>query len=127
MAYSMIAFCLAAVMTGFSPNVVFFALVGLFMSITVTWWNVLLMSTYHQIIPNELFGRIHGTRRTLVWGLMPIGSLLGGFIATFGLRMPYFIAGGVALLIALLGFSFTLGLKRLIQDDSSSSGETNSN
>jgi hypothetical protein len=114
-------------MTGFSPNVVFFTLVGLFMSVTVTWWNVLLMSTYHQIIPNELFGRIHGTRRTLVWGLMPIGSLLGGLLASFGLRMPYFIAGGVALLIALLGFSFTLGLKRLIQDDSSNSGETKSN
>ena len=114
MAYSMISFCLAAVVTGLSPNVLVFALVGLGMSVTVTWWNVLLMSTYHQIIPNELFGRIHGTRRTLVWGLMPIGSLLGGFIASFGLRMPYFIAGGVALFIALVGFRFTIGLKRLI-------------
>ena len=114
MAYSMISFCLAAVVTGLSPNMFVFALVGLWMSVTVTWWNVLLMSTYHQIIPNELFGRIHGTRRTLVWGLMPIGSLLGGFIASFGLRMPYFIAGGVALFIALVGFRFTIGLKRLI-------------
>lgn len=114
MAYSMISFCLAAVVTGLSLNMFVFALVGLWMSVTVTWWNVLLMSTYHQIIPNELFGRIHGTRRTLVWGLMPIGSLLGGFIASFGLRMPYFIAGGVALLIALVGFRFTIGLKRLI-------------
>jgi MFS family permease len=114
MAYSMIAFCLAAVLTGFSPNVIYFALVGLFMSVTVTWWNVLLMSTYHQIIPNELFGRIHGTRRTLVWGLMPIGSLLGGLIAQSGLRMPYFIAGGIALAIAILGFRFTTSLKSLI-------------
>jgi MFS family permease len=114
MAYSMIAFCSAAVATGLSPNVFVFALIGLFMSITVTWWNVLLMSTYHQIIPNELFGRIHGTRRTLVWGLMPIGSLLGGFIAQFGLRVPYFIAGGVALLIAFVGFRFTVGLKSLL-------------
>lgn len=108
MAYSMISFCLAAVVTGLSPNVYVFALVGLFMSVTVTWWNVLLMSTYHQIIPNELFGRIHGTRRTLVWGLMPIGSLLGGFIAQFGLRMPYLTAGTVALVVALMNFSFIL-------------------
>ena len=115
MAYSMVAFCLAAVLTGLSPNVFVFALVGLLMSVTVTWWNVLLMSTYHQIIPNELFGRIHGTRRTLVWGLMPIGSLLGGFIAQYGLRMPYFIAGGVALIIAVLGFRFTTGLTRLLE------------
>jgi len=115
MAYSMIAFCFAAVLTGLSPNVFVFALVGLLVSVTVTWWNVLLMSTYHQIIPNELFGRIHGTRRTLVWGLMPIGSLLGGFIAQYGLRMPYFIAGGVALIIAVLGFRFTVGLSRLLE------------
>lgn len=115
MAYSMIAFCFAAVLTGLSPNVFVFALVGLLVSVTVTWWNILLMSTYHQIIPNELFGRIHGTRRTLVWGLMPIGSLLGGFIAQYGLRMPYFIAGGVALIIAVLGFRFTTGLSRLLK------------
>jgi MFS family permease len=115
MAYSMIAFCLAAVLTGLSPNVFVFALVGLLMSVTVTWWNVLLMSTYHQIIPNALFGRIHGTRRTLVWGLMPIGSLLGGFIAQYGLRMPYFIAGGVALIIAFFGFRFTTRLTRLLK------------
>jgi MFS family permease len=115
MAYSMVAFCLAAVLTGLSPNVFVFALVGLLMSVTVTWWNVLLMSTYHQIIPNELFGRIHGTRRTLVWGLMPIGSLLGGFIAQYGLRMPYFIAGGAALVIAFFGFRFTAGLSRLLK------------
>jgi MFS family permease len=115
MAYSMISFCLAAIVTGLSPNVFVFALVGLWMSVTVTWWNVLLMSTYHQIIPNELFGRIHGTRRTLVWGLMPIGSLLGGFIASFGLRMPYFIAGGAALAVAMVGFRFVVGLKELIK------------
>ena len=116
MAFSMIAFCLAEVLTGFSPNVFVFALIGLLMSVTVTWWNVLLMSTYHQIIPNELFGRIHGTRRTLVWGLMPIGSLLGGLIASFGLRMPYFIAGGIALLIAFIGFRFVVGLNSLIKE-----------
>jgi MFS family permease len=115
MAYSMIAFCLAAVLTGLSPNVFVFTLVGLLVSVTVTWWNILLMSTYHQIIPNELFGRIHGTRRTLVWGLMPVGSLLGGFIAQYGLRMPYFIAGGVALIIAVFGFRFTTGLSRLLK------------
>lgn len=116
MAYSMIAFCLAEFLTGFSPNVLVFALIGLLMSVTVTWWNLLLMSTYHQIIPNELFGRIHGTRRTLVWGLMPIGSLLGGLIASFGLRLPYFIAGGIALLIAFIGFRFIVGLNSLIEE-----------
>jgi hypothetical protein len=46
---------------------------------------------------------------------MPIGSLLGGFIASFGLRMPYFIAGGAALAVAMVGFRFVVGLKELIK------------
>jgi hypothetical protein len=45
---------------------------------------------------------------------MPIGSLLGGFIAQFGLRMPYFIAGGAATIIAFVGFRFITGLTRLL-------------
>jgi hypothetical protein len=47
---------------------------------------------------------------------MPIGSLLGGFIASFGLRMPYFIAGGVALLIAVLSVRFVIKLDSLIKE-----------
>jgi hypothetical protein len=47
---------------------------------------------------------------------MPIGSLLGGFIAQFGLRMPYFIAGGIALLIAVVSFKFIIRLSGLIRE-----------
>jgi hypothetical protein len=43
---------------------------------------------------------------------------LGGFIASFGLRLPYLIAGGAALVIAFLGFRFTLGLSKLIKQSS---------
>jgi hypothetical protein len=48
---------------------------------------------------------------------MPIGSLLGGLIAQYGLRMPYFIAGGVALIIAVLGFRFTTRLTHLLKPE----------
>lgn len=59
----------------------------------------------------EVFGRIHGTRRTLVWGLMPIGSLLGGVVASIDLRLP-FIAGGIACtVLAILGFKFVVNLE----------------
>ena len=77
-------------------------------------WNILLMSTYHQIIPNELFGRIHGTRRTLVWGLMPFGNLLGGVLATIDLRAPMLIGGGLAAFVALLGVPFVRSLSKLV-------------
>lgn len=113
MAFAIVTSSAVTVATGLSPTVYFFVAFGLVNSITITWWNILLMSSYHQIIPNELFGRIHGTRRTLVWGMMPIGSLMGGVIAQFGLRMPYLVAGSIALFVAILGIRFIISLKNL--------------
>jgi hypothetical protein len=78
------------------------------------------MSTYHQIIPNELFGRIHGTRRTLVWGLMPIGSMLGGVLALIDLRAPMIICGALGALIALLGAPFIRSLSKLLPEQNAS-------
>jgi MFS family permease len=111
MAWSIFLSSLLVVIQGFSPNYwVAAALIGVG-SMVITGWNILLMSTYHQIIPGELFGRIHGTRRTLVWGLMPIGSLLGGVLASIDLRLP-FIAGGIACsVLALWGFRFIVNLE----------------
>jgi MFS family permease len=114
MAFAIVTSSAITVATGLSPTVYFFVAFGLINAITITWWNILLMSSYHQIIPNELFGRIHGTRRTLVWGMMPIGSIAGGVIAQFGLRMPYLIAGSISLLIAVIGIKFIISLKNLL-------------
>jgi hypothetical protein len=66
------------------------------------------MSTYQSIIPNEIYGRIHGTRRTLVWGMMPIGSVLGGVLASYGLRTPLYVGGLIATLIAISSIKFFL-------------------
>jgi MFS family permease len=111
MAWSLLLSGVLVVIQGFSPNyVVAAALMGVG-SMAITGWNILLMSTYHQIIPGELFGRIHGTRRTLVWGLMPVGALLGGVLASIDLRLP-FIAGGIACsVLALWGFRFVVNLE----------------
>lgn len=105
---------LLVVLQGLSPN--YWVLAGLLLvgSLVITTWNILLMSTYHQIIPTHLFGRIHGTRRTLVWGLMPIGSLVGGALATIDLRMPFFVGGSICFVIAVSGFKFIRNLKVLI-------------
>jgi len=63
---------------GLSPNAYFFVVVSVLIGFTISVWNILLMSLYQSLIPPELYGRIHGARRTIVWGLMPIGALLGG-------------------------------------------------
>ena len=111
MAWSILISSVLVVIQGFSPN--YWVLTALVTSGTmvITAWNILLMSSYHQIIPRELFGRIHGTRRTLVWGMMPIGSLLGGLVASIDLRLP-FIAGGLACtILAIWGFRFIINLE----------------
>ncbi|MEY4990276.1 MAG: hypothetical protein RIS08_502 [Actinomycetota bacterium] len=116
MAWSMALSSLLVILQGFSPNYIVLAILVTAGTAIITMWNVLLMATYHQIIPTELFGRIHGTRRTLVWGLMPIGSLLGGLIATIDLRMPFFVGGAICFILALVGFRFIVSLKTLIAE-----------
>lgn len=91
---------------GLSPNIYIFIALSSVGSFVITNWNILLMATYQDVIPGHLFGRIHGTRRTLVWGLMPFGSLLGGFIAKGGLRLPLIIGGVIATLVSLYSIKF---------------------
>ena len=91
---------------GLSPNVFFFIVASVGAGYTIAGWNVLLMSVYHSLIPNEVFGRVHGTRRTLVWGIMPIGAYIGGLVAKIDLRAPYMVGGTFAIVVALVSFRF---------------------
>ncbi len=91
---------------GLSPNVYFFIIASVGAGFAIAGWNVLLMSLYHTLIPNEVFGRVHGTRRTLVWGIMPIGALIGGVVAKIDLRAPYIVGGTFAILVAMYFFRF---------------------
>lgn len=93
---------------GFSPNIYVFVALATFGGFCISQWNILLMATYQTVIPNELYGRIHGTRRTLVWGMMPIGSLIGGVLAHFGLRIPMFVGGTIATAISFFSINFLL-------------------
>jgi hypothetical protein len=76
----------------------------------IAQWNILLMATYQTVIPNELYGRIHGTRRTLVWGMMPIGSVLGGVLAHYSLRLPMYVGGIIASVIAISSIKFFMSI-----------------
>lgn len=95
---------------GISPNVWVFGVIGFISAFAITNWNILLMSCYQVLIPAELYGRIHGARRTFVWGVMPIGALLGGVIAQNGLRLPLIIGGTATTLISLSAFTFVYRL-----------------
>lgn len=91
---------------GLAPNVWIFGFIGFISTFAITNWNILLMSCYQVLIPSELYGRIHGARRTFVWGVMPIGAFIGGVIAHSGLRVPFLVGGIATTLISLSACTF---------------------
>jgi MFS family permease len=101
---------ITVIFQGLSPNYWVLGVVDFISSFSITIWNILLMSCYQVLIPAELYGRIHGARRTFVWGVMPIGAFLGGVIAKSGLRLPLIIGGIATTLISLSAFSFVYRL-----------------
>ena len=108
LAATMILATTLIVATGLVPNIYLFTLVATVAGLASTIWNILLMSTYQVLIPNHLYGRIHGARRTIVWGLMPIGAFLGGVIATGGLRLPFIICGCIGVIVAIRALPFVI-------------------
>ena len=108
MTFGITSSSLVLLLQGFSPNIYAFVALATFGAFAVSQWNILLMATYQTVIPNELYGRIHGTRRTIVWGMMPFGSLLGGVLAHFNLRLPMYVGGVVATSIAVFSIKFLL-------------------
>jgi MFS family permease len=110
MTFGIVSSSILILLQGFAPNYFVSVALGSLGSFTISQWNILLMSTYQTVIPKEIYGRIHGTRRTLVWGLMPIGSLLGGVLAHHGLRLPMYVGGVIASVISISSINFLLNL-----------------
>lgn len=65
--------------------------------------NVVSMSLRQRLVPRELLGRVGGAARTLAYGLIPIGALLGGVVAqVWGLTATFVAA--VVLSVAVCGY-----------------------
>ncbi len=110
MTFGIVSSSVVLLLQGFAPNIYLFVGLATFGGFAISQWNILLMATYQSVIPNELYGRIHGTRRTLVWGMMPIGSLLGGVLAHYSLRLPMYVGGVIASILAFLSIGFLLNI-----------------
>lgn len=68
----------------------------------VAVWNVPWGALRQAIIPNAMLGRALGIVRTIGWGLTPIATVLGGFVARIDLRLPFVIGGGVVVVLTLV-------------------------
>jgi MFS family permease len=56
-------------------------------------YNITSMTLRQSVTPDRLQGRTVGAIRTVVWGVTPLGALLGGALASvFGLRATFWIA-----------------------------------
>ena len=84
---------------GFVPRLVPVMIAETLGVFAVTLWNIGTVSLRQQIVPAGLFGRVNSVYRWFAWGSMPIGAVIGGFIAqNSNQRMPYI---GAAICIAL--------------------------
>jgi hypothetical protein len=68
-------------------------------------WNVLIISLRQAAIPAYLLGRVHGTWRTLHWGVAPLGALLGGVLGRIQLTLPFLIGGSASAIAVLILFA----------------------
>lgn len=69
----------------------------------VSCGNVATISTRHRLVPDELQGRVGNIFRMSIWGVIPLGLLSGGILATAGgNRLPIVVAGVAQLVLAAL-------------------------
>ena len=111
LAIAIFASSITILIQGLVPNIWWLLIPSAINAFWLPHWNILLMSTYQRMIPQELYGRIHGARRTLIWGMMPIASFLGGVVAKSDLRTPWLIGGTLATVVSIFSWKFikTLG------------------
>ena len=76
----------------------------------ITTWNILVMSMRQTLIPGRLLGRVHGTWRTLLWGTMPLGALVGGLLGRIDLVVPLIAGGAAAIVASVIFFRFLMTL-----------------
>ncbi|HVM17015.1 MAG TPA: MFS transporter [Gaiellaceae bacterium] len=65
----------------------------------VVLYNTGAISVMQAITPDRLLGRMNASRRFVVWGVIPLGSLAGGALASaWGLREALWVGAGVTAL-----------------------------
>lgn len=73
---------LASTLSGVVPAEVVLVLAGFGFSFWVVVYNVAQVSFRQRLCPPALLGRMNASVRFIVWGSMPIGGLLGGWLGT---------------------------------------------
>ncbi|MER6002416.1 MFS transporter [Nonomuraea angiospora] len=86
-------------MTQADWRVVCFAITSIGLTWSVTLLNVGQVTYRQTVTPEHLLGRVSASVRFMTWGIMPLGALLGGFLAQqIGVREALWVIMGARLL-----------------------------
>ncbi len=77
-------------------------------------WNINQVSLRQAITPPRMQGRMNATMRFIVWGTMPIGSILGGILGTVIGLHETIIVGAVGGLFAFLPVTLS-SVRRIVR------------
>ncbi|WIX87107.1 MFS transporter [Amycolatopsis sp. DG1A-15b] len=105
--------------TGHDWALTCYVLAGFFTSYSVIVLSVFGVSFQQAVTPPELLGRVNAISQTLVYGVAPLGSLLGGTLAgTIGMRATLHVAAaGVLASAAIMVWSPLRKLRDLTPAD----------
>lgn len=110
-----------------SQPIPFLVASGLVMTFGVVLFNITGLSFQQEITPDRMLGRLNASRRFLVWGVIPLGALTGGGLATvIGLRATLFVGAiGIAFAVVpiLLSPLRSLGPGQSVASASASSAQ----
>lgn len=87
---------------GFAPELITGIIAYAVMAGSISVWNVPWGALRQTIIPNDIFGRVLGIIRAFTWGVFPIATVLGGWVARSDLRMPFIIGAAVTVVATLI-------------------------
>ncbi len=102
---SAIGFSVAGLPVAFAPDALIWpavAVSGFVNGFCGVSWNINQVSLRQSITPTRMQGRMNATMRFIVWGTMPVGSILGGALGSLVGLHPTIVIGAVGGLVAFL-------------------------
>jgi MFS family permease len=112
-----VGFSISGLPVAFAPDALIWwavAVSGLLAGYCGVGWNINQVSLRQAITPPRMQGKMNATMRFIVWGTMPIGSILGGILGTvIGLHATI-IVGAVGGLFAFLPVTLS-SVRRIVR------------
>jgi MFS family permease len=70
-------------------------------ALSLVVFNINGISLYQTHVPPRMLGRMNASRRWIVWGIIPLGNVLGGALASaIGLRTTLFVGAAISTVAA---------------------------